>query len=168
MDWSNFTKSITIKNTSADKIYASFASSNGMQNWFLRKCNYVNVAGRELDEFEFAEANDTYTWYWYGYNDEVKEAGTIIAANNKDQFEFTFNASGKNDMKVKVMILQELDEFRVDLHQYNIPEDDNSKMNYFIGCGEGWTFYLANLKSILEGGIDLRNKDENIKKVINS
>lgn len=30
------------------------------------------------------------------------------------------------------------------------------------------TFYLANLKSILEGGVDLRNKNEALKKMLNS
>jgi hypothetical protein len=33
---------------------------------------------------------------------------------------------------------------------------------------EGWVFYLANLKSFPEGGIDLRNKNEKLKSVINS
>ena len=30
--------------------------------------------------------------------------------------------------------------------------DDASRANYHLGCLTGWTFYLANLKSILEGG----------------
>jgi len=37
-----------------------------------------------------------------------------------------------------------------------------------VGCGEGWTFYLANLNSYLQGGIDLRNKNEKIQGVISS
>ena len=56
----------------------------------------------------------------------------------------------------------------VEITQENIPTDEKSKVNYFVGCGEGWAFYLANLKSILEGGIDLRNRDETIKGVLNS
>lgn len=40
--------------------------------------------------------------------------------------------------------------------------------NLLVGCGEGWVFYLANLKSILEGGIDLRNKNDAIRNVLNS
>ncbi len=39
---------------------------------------------------------------------------------------------------------------------------------FFIECGKGWTFYMTNLKSILEGGIDLRNKIESVKNVINA
>lgn len=52
------------------------------------------------------------------------------------------------------------------LDQFEIGSDDDR--NIFLGCGEGWTFYLANLKSILEGGMDLRNKNEKIRAVINS
>jgi len=54
------------------------------------------------------------------------------------------------------------------LTQENIPEDNNPASNLLVGCVEGWTFYLANLKSYLQGGIDLRNKNVNIQGVINS
>jgi hypothetical protein len=40
--------------------------------------------------------------------------------------------------------------------------------NYHVGCKAGWTFYLANLKSILEGGIDMRNKKTRLKEMLNS
>jgi len=47
--------------------------------------------------------------------------------------------------------------------------NNESEQRYFyIGCGKGWTFYMANLKSILEGGIDLRNKNAAIQNVINA
>ena len=48
-----------------------------------------------------------------------------------------------------------------------MPEEKEQRY-YFIECGEGWTFYLANLKSVLEGGLDLRNRNEKLYKVINS
>lgn len=41
-------------------------------------------------------------------------------------------------------------------------------INYHIGCTKGWNFYLTNLKSLLEGGIDLRNRNKGLKEVINS
>lgn len=71
-------------------------------------------------------------------------------------------------MVVTVRIANESGINVVELTQENIPVDDDSRANYFVGCGEGWTFYLANLKSILEGGLDLRNKNVDIRKVINS
>jgi len=56
----------------------------------------------------------------------------------------------------------------VDLTQEHIPSDEESKFNFHVGCSNGWVFYLANLKSIMEGGIDLRNKDEKLNPVLNS
>ena len=166
-DWTNFTKSITVR-SSKEKLYHAFATRAGMESWFLRSCKYKKADGSTLDAESFATAGDHYTWLWYGYGDDTVENGEILQANGQDLFEFTFNNNGKNDMKVEVELEHEGEEWRVNLHQYNIPVDDESKGWYFVGCGEGWTFYLANLKSILEGGIDLRNKNETIKNVVNS
>lgn len=165
-DWTQFSKSITIK-TSKEKLYHAFASRAGMEFWFLRECNYKNDKGESLPPGSLVPSGTFYTWLWWGWSDETNENGKVLQANGDDLFEFTFNANGKNDMKVKVSLSPEGDEWRVPLHQYNIPTDDESKAWYFVGCGEGWTFYLANLKSMLEGGIDLRNKNESIQKVIN-
>ena len=54
----------------------------------------------------------------------------------------------------------------VELTQSRIPEDENRGI--YVDCSYGWTFYLANLKSVLEGGIDLRNKNVDIQNVVNS
>ena len=54
----------------------------------------------------------------------------------------------------------------VELTQSRIPDDENHGI--YVDCSYGWAFYLGNLKSVLEGGIDLRNKNVDIKNVINS
>jgi len=54
------------------------------------------------------------------------------------------------------------------LWQENIPTDEKAKVSWHLGCATGWTFYLTNLKSILEGGLDLRNKDELLTNVVNA
>lgn len=73
-----------------------------------------------------------------------------------------------NSQKRIVTIKEEGEECRVSLKQYYIPTDEAGKTNFHIGCMEGLVFYLANLKSKQEGGIDLRNKNPGIKKVISS
>jgi uncharacterized protein YndB with AHSA1/START domain len=165
-DWTQFTKSIVIK-TSKEKLYHAFASRAGMEHWFLRECNYKNSNAERLAAEDLVPAGTTYHWLWWGWGDDTNENGEILQANGEDMFEFTFNANGKNNMNVKVSILPEGNEWRVNLHQYNVPTDEESKGWYFVGCGEGWTFYLSNLKSMMEGGIDLRNKNESIQNVIN-
>ncbi|HRD57380.1 MAG TPA: SRPBCC domain-containing protein [Ferruginibacter sp.] len=165
-DWTQFTKSITVK-TTKEKLYHAFASRQGMEQWFLRQCEYKTGQGNFLEANECASSGIQYRWLWWGWSDDTVESGQVLQANGIDVFEFTFNANGKNNMNIKISLHAEGNEWRVSLHQYNIPIDEESKTMYHVGCGEGWTFYLTNLKSVMEGGIDLRNKDEKVKKVIN-
>ena len=80
------------------------------------------------------------------------------------QVQFSFAAT----CTVTVTIKKELGETIVELTQENIPLDESSKVKYHLGCMEGWTFFLANLKSILEGGIDLRNKNVKLSQLVNA
>jgi hypothetical protein len=47
-------------------------------------------------------------------------------------------------------------------------EDETEQQYFYMECDKGWTFYLTNLKSVLEGGLDMRNKNLNIQQVINA
>ena len=111
---------------------------------------------------ERATTGDRYAWEWYGYSDGSPETGTVIEANGHDRFSFTF----ADESIVEVAIISEEGEKVIELTQKNIAPDES--LHIYIGSGEGWTFYLVNLKSILEGGIDLRNKNDKIRNVVNS
>lgn len=161
-DWSRFTKRINI-NATTKQLYNACATRAGIESWFLRKGEFRNGTSILPNEQQ-VEAGNKYTWNWHGYGDEVVERGEITMANGKDQLEFSFAAN----MKVRIQLKTENGENIVELQQYDIPTDDQSKINFHMSCAEGWVFYLANLKSVLEGGIDLRNKNENIKKVVNA
>ena len=113
---------------------------------------------------DLAQKGDKYRWLWLGWSDETVQLGEILEATGTDFFQFTFH----DPMVVSIRIIEENGTNIVELTQTNIELDEDSRKNYFVGCGEGWTFYLANLKSVLEGGLDLRNRDVNIKSVINS
>ena len=52
--------------------------------------------------------------------------------------------------------------------QKDIPTDDESKQGIRLGCHSGWSFYLVNLKSVYEGGLDLRNKDDALGVMVNN
>jgi hypothetical protein len=106
-----------------------------------------------------AVAGNSYGWFWYLYEDAMK--GRITAANGKDFLQFTFEGECLVDMEDHGYTV-------VDLTHHNIPTDDNSKKNIRLGCSNGWAFYLVNLKSVYEAGIDLRNKDANLSPMINN
>ena len=160
-DWSTFTRRITV-NASAQAIYDAWTVPSQIQSWFLRSAQYVGFDGKSKDSDLAVEAGDAYLWRWHGYLDDVSENGSVVEANGSDAFAFTFT----QDCLVTVTIKEEKGETVVELTQNRIPDDPDR--NIYVDCSYGWTFYLANLKSVLEGGIDLRNKNVDIQNVINS
>jgi hypothetical protein len=44
--------------------------------------------------------------------------------------------------------------------------DDETGIKHFLDDLTGWIFYLINLKSVLEGGLDLRNRKVELRNVI--
>ncbi len=165
-DWTKFTKRILI-DTTLEQAYFSFASRKGMESWFLRLCEYKRN-DINLNPEELAIAGDIYKFLWHGWPDSTVENGSIILADGCKNFGFTFNGNGANSMEVFIELSEMNTGCMVALTQINIPNDIDSMAHWHLGCLEGWTFYLTNLKSILEGGIDLRNKNSAINGVINA
>lgn len=135
-------------------LYQAWATPAGLEKWFLRKASFFTIPMRQRNPDEFIMKEDTYEWYWHGHSDETCEKGQILEANGTDFLKFTFaggcivsvNIQSRNGISI------------VELTQENIaPEPDPSK-NLFVQCQTGWTFYMANLKAVMQSGIDLRNK----------
>ncbi len=162
-DWSKFTLRIPV-NASAEKIYSALATQNGIESWFLRSACYYDSESKQRNAGEFIQKGDRYTWLWHGYDDDTIEHNYILDANGEDSLSFVF--AGHCIVTITVGTLDA--ETIVQLTQENIPTGEEGKVNIHIGCMEGWTFYLTNLKSLLEGGIDLRNRNLHIGKVINA
>ncbi|RFS22783.1 SRPBCC domain-containing protein [Chitinophaga silvatica] len=159
-DWTSFTKRIAIK-SSLPEIYEAWTVAANLEKWFLERVVF-QVNDNLIEHTEPAKEGITYNWYWY--LEATPMNGEILSANGKDFFQFTFEGSSLVDVK-----LSTLDEYViVELRHYNIPQDDNSKQHIRLGCSNGWAFYLHNLKSVYEGGIDLRNKDPKLGVMINN
>lgn len=161
--WNSFTLRIPVK-ASVVEVYNAWTTQAGLEKWFLRLAKFTSIEGRERLRDEEIEAGDKYHWLWYGYSDEVTEEKRVVETNGKDLLKFIFTG----DCLVTVSIATELDETICTLRQENIPLDQNPMSNLMLGCSNGWTFYLANLKSVLEGGLDLRNKNPDLSNVISS
>ena len=163
-DWDHFTVRINIKNVPIEKLYWALASRKGMEFWFLRLSEYKTPSGKERNPDELIEKGDNYKWLWYGWPDETVEYGEILDCNGKDFFRFSFGKAGN----CSVFLKEEEGERIVELQQDNIPSDEAGRHMWHVGCKTGWTFYLANMKSLFEGGIDLRNRNVKLQHVINS
>jgi hypothetical protein len=162
-DWTRFTVRVNV-NASIEKLYHSWATRSGMEYWFLRLSEYKKPDDSFRANDELVKKGDTYKWLWHGWPDDTVEYGEILETNGKDFFKFSFGKAGNCSVK----IYKEENETIVELVQDNIPDDELGMKNYHLGCSTGWTFYLANMKSLYEGGIDLRNRNEKLQKVINS
>lgn len=162
-NWGRFITRINI-NAPIETIYAHWATRAGIEKWFLRMSEYKKADGTILKENEQVSPTDIYRWRWHGWPDETEEKGNILDCNGKDKFRFSFGDAGN----CTVSIYKEGNETIVELVQEDIPDTEEGRQQWHLGCKTGWTFYLANLKSILEGGIDLRNKNEKLSRVINA
>lgn len=160
-DWTSFTKKIAIK-AKLNDIYNAWTIAEELEKWFLEKVSFFNENQEPISKDKNATENNTYEWFWHLYKDVMK--GKIVSANRKDQLQFTFEGNCLVDIK-----LSEINGYTlVELRHHNIPTDDYSKQYIRLGCSNGWHFYLTNLKSVYEGGLDLRNKDENLNPMINN
>ncbi len=162
-DWSRFIVRIDVRAT-IPAIYQAWATRAGMEKWFLRKSEYKTTDGLLRANDEPVQKGDSYTWLWHGWPDDTVEHGEILDGNGKDMFRFSFGKAGN----CTVRIYTEQEETIVELVQDTIPTDEKGMHTWHVGCKTGWTFYLANLKSIYEGGIDLRNKKEGLQQMLNS
>jgi len=162
-DWSRFTVRIDV-NTPVEKLYKAWATRAGMEYWFLRLSEYKKPDGSLRSNDELVETGDSYKWLWHGWPDDTVEHGQVLDCNGKDFFKFSFGKAGN----CSVRIYEEQNETIVELVQDEIPTDEHGMQYWHVGCKTGWTFYLANLKSLYEGGIDLRNKNERLQQMLNS
>jgi hypothetical protein len=160
-DWTSFTKRIAVKAT-LPEIYNAWTKASELEKWFLKKVDFYNLDKTSFEQNANVVENIHYVWYWYLYEEPME--GMITSVNGKDFIQFTFEGECLVDVR-----LEEIDEYViVTLRHHNIPLDNNSKQYVRLGCSNGWTFYLTNLKSIYEGGLDLRNKDEKLTPMINN
>lgn len=163
VNWSSFTVRVPV-NATAEKLYWCWSTREGMEYWFLRMSEYKKPDDSLRSNDEPVQKGDRYKWLWHGWPDETVEQGQILECNGKDFFKFSFGKAGN----CTVRIVKENGQSIVELLQDKIPDDEQGKQYWYVGCKTGWTFYFANLKSLLEGGIDLRNRDVELKNVINS
>jgi uncharacterized protein YndB with AHSA1/START domain len=160
-NWTTFTNKIAIK-AQLSAIYKAWTSAAAIENWFLSKAIFIDSNGKSISKELSVEKGFSYEWNWYLFDET--EFGRITEANGKDFVQFTF----AGDCLVDIRLTQLDDHVIVELTQKNIPTDDDSRQSIRLGCESGWSFYLVNLKSVYEGGIDLRNKNASHKGMVNS
>ena len=158
--WSEFKLRVNI-NAPMDKAYAAWATQEGLESWFLKRADLM-AGSTPRQRGEKAQKGDEYEFRWFGYPDSTSHKGKIIATDGKSQFTFTFS----QDLPVSVSLYRECGETIVELVETFDPTDEGVVRKHYLGNMKGWIFYLTNLKSVLEGGLDLRNRKVELTNVI--
>jgi uncharacterized protein YndB with AHSA1/START domain len=167
-DWSEFRLGVYIR-TTPEALYDLWTTSSGLTCWFLRSAAFAQSAGppraddRDAappppfeslpprDDGERCRKNDRYRWEWH-YNGGIIGEHWILATRAPTKIVFGFG----DRMAVEVLIRKHGELCEVDLRQYNIPTTPRGRTDLHMGCRVAWTFFLTNLKSVAEGGHDLR------------
>jgi len=150
--WTNFKVTADFNTEDIRSIYLAWTTPAGLESWFLRKANFYTIGKRLRDSDESINKEDTYEWFWHGYQEGDK--GVVLDTNGTDSLKFTFSGGSIVTINIEVKKGATI----LELKQENIPLENDPSKNLYIQCQIGWTFYLSNLKSIVEGGVDLRNK----------
>ncbi len=134
-DWSQFTQRVAVA-APVEKVFRMWTDPIQLRSWFLADAKIDLKKGGEFE------------WKWLA---GVKEKGKVLSVKKPTKLSFTFAGSVcdvtfKKDKRGSLVIL----------HQHNIPETEKGKFDVHLSCSCGWTFYLTNLKTYLEYGIDLR------------
>jgi len=149
-NWNSFTKRILI-DSPPETVYRCWATRSEIETWFLENADYFhNDIRRKPDEP--VQKGDHFSWKWNNW--DFTEEGEILDANGKDFISFTFGKGGHVNVELK----DRKGSTEVILTQKEIPTDEKSKMDIFVGCNTGWTFWLTNLKAYIEHGITLHAK----------
>ena len=161
-EWKDFSRRIYV-NAPIETLFEAWATSAGLENWFLESAVYFSAEGSKKAPGEQMQEGDTYEWKWFGY--DLVSKGKVVETNGKDQMKFTF---GENEEIVHLDFTKKGDRVLVELKQHQKHRDAEDRKRVFIGCFGGWTYHLTNLKSVYEGGLDLRERNPDIDNLINS
>jgi len=158
-DYNSFSHVIYI-NKIPDYVFRYIATASGITKWFIGKAEYFyGDSGIRLGD-DYAQKGDSFLWKWLNKDLELK--GMVIECIKIKEFAFTFSPL----FKVTINLAQETGRTRITLKQEYQESAVRDDFN-FINCCVCWVFFLTNLKSVIEHGIDLREKDFKDEMLIN-
>jgi len=169
-DWTQFRVGIYIRAQPQD-IFAMWSEAEGLCRWFLRSAAFAPSEGPSADrrakaaipafdtltprpDNEPCRTNDRYRWEWY-YDGGIVGEEWVREVRPPTRFVFGFG----DGMEVEVIVRKHGKFCEVNLRQYNIPAGPRGRREMHMGCRLAWAFFLTNLKSVAEGGLDLRETD---------
>src|ERR1700722_14333492 len=159
-NWSEFKLRVNTTAT-VEGAFAAVSTPGGLESWFLREAG-VTAGGKLRAKADKIQKGDDYHFQWYGHPDTLRHVGKFLSTDGKSVISCTFS----QDLPVTISIYRECDETIIELAETFDPTVEEVARDHYLGNMKGWIFYLINLKSVLEGGLDLRNRKVELKNVL--
>jgi uncharacterized protein YndB with AHSA1/START domain len=136
-DWTQFTEKIEIA-ASPQRVFKAWTSEKEIVKWFLTEAKLEPKKGGR---------------FFMKFLTGVSSEETILAIKKDQSFTFSF---GADDETVTVTIKKTKSGCDCILWQFGMKDTPQARINWHMGCRNGWVFFLTNLKAYLEYKIDLR------------
>jgi len=154
-DGSRLTARIHVK-ASPPRVFEAWATAGGLARWLVGSAAFCPPGEPAPRADGTARAGDTFSWVWRAGGRAAE--GTLTEAAWPERLCFRFAAAGRCEVALRA----EADGTMVELLHRGIPDAETH-----AACCGAWAFRLTNLKSVLEGGADLRETDASRGAVVN-
>ena len=139
-DWTQFIEKIEIRAT-PERVFKAWTSDKEIVKWFMTEAKLEpKKGGRFFMKFLTGATGDE----------------TVLAIRKNRSFRFTFGSDGET---VEVTVKKTKLGTDCVLRQFGMKDTPDARINWHMGCRNGWVFFLTNLKAYLEKKIDLRSHD---------
>jgi uncharacterized protein YndB with AHSA1/START domain len=157
-NWTQFTRKVYIA-ADINTVFRAWATPSGLVKWFIAQADYHAPDSTPRNDREMVQVGDTYYWRWH---QDLETTGEVLNVVENECFQVTFGnkeATSNEKIIVTVHFHEEGDETLVELTQSNMADTPESHAGWHLGCNMGWSFFMTNLKGLLEHGIDLRETE---------
>ncbi|MFZ1685169.1 MAG: SRPBCC domain-containing protein [Candidatus Zixiibacteriota bacterium] len=136
-DWTQFTVKIEIA-APPSRVFHAWTDETVIVKWFVEK---AKIEPRKGGRFYLE-------WLGGVHGDE-----RILDIRDQRYLRFPF---GGKQVQVEVKIKKDKKGSICEVRQFQMETTPKAKVEWHMGCKNGWVFFLANLKAYLEHGVDLR------------
>ena len=147
-DWSQFHVRMYYLAPLAE-VFRCFSTADGLESFFVYNAQHLSADGIRRASDESVQSGDSYYWT-YVHDFEHGGMYTRIELNRLVQFTF-------GSMMVDIHFREIDGATEVDLHQKNCATKDPDRTWQHVNCRSCWIYFLTNLRSVLDGGSDVRD-----------
>jgi len=149
-DWTRFTVHMYCR-APLDRVWSAWSTAAGLESFFIARATHTAADGTERGPKDEAQAGDAYCW---DFCQPFQLRGAFRSVERPHRIAFSFGG-----METTVSLRDAGDAVDVELHQIGCRTDDPGRVGDHLNCRSCWVFFLTNLKSVLESGTDLRDRE---------